>query len=166
MSKTINISYFLNPYCFYFKFDDDLHDSSLQSLEDKISKYACDEIKQNNNEKPSIAVGDVVVAYLIPWSKWVRAVVRCDFDRLKCYELWAIDHGKVFRAAYKNVVKLPESLAKEEFAGIRRGSFYGVAPAKLVSIDKIMWKTNDTLKCSCYINLNSIKIFEYRLFSD
>lgn len=133
MSKVIYISYFLNPYCFYFKFDDDLHDDGLQCLEDNISKYARKKTGQNNDENPSIAVGDTVAAYVIPWSKWVRAVVRCDLDRLKCYELWAIDHGKKFRTAYKNVIELPEHLANENVIGVHRGSFYGVSPAKLVS---------------------------------
>lgn len=134
MSKVIHISYFLNPYCFYFKFDDDLHDEGLQSLEDKISKYARDEIRKDSDSPESIVVGNTVAAYVIPWGKWVRSVVQCDLNSLKCYELWAVDHGKKFRAAYKNVVKLPEDMAKENVIGVYRGSLYGVSPAKLVSV--------------------------------
>lgn len=151
MSKVIYISHFLNPYCFYFKFDDDLHDDGLQCLEDKISKYARDKIGQNNDGKLSIAVGDTVAAYVIPWGKWVRSVVRCDLDRLKCFELWAIDHGKKFRTAYKNVVELPAHLANENVIGVHRGSFYGVSPAKLVSKFLICLFLSLGLMFSCVI---------------
>lgn len=134
MSKAVHISYFLNPYCFYFKFDDDLHGGDLQCLEDKISKYARDEIHRNCDKKASIVVGDTVAAYVIPWGKWVRSIVQCDLNTLECFQLWAIDHGKKIRTAYKNVVKLPEDLANVNVIGIHRGSLYGVSPAKLVSI--------------------------------
>lgn len=135
MAQIIHISYFLNPYCFYFKFDDELHDDNLQCLEDELSKYAHHEIKQNNGEKPtSMAVGDLVAAYVIPWCKWVRAVVRCDLNSLNSYELWAIDHGKLFRTAYKNVIVLPDQFNQRTSMGVHRGSLYSVSPAKLVSI--------------------------------
>lgn len=144
MSKVIHISYFLNPYCFYFKFDDELHDGDLQRLEDKISKNARDEMHQSSDKRAPIAVGDTVAAYVIPWSKWVRSVVQCDLKSLECYEVWAIDHGKKIRAAYKNVVKLSADLANEHVIGVHRGSFYGVAPARLV----IIWIFSYTADCS------------------
>lgn len=155
MAKTIYISYFLNPYCFYFKFDDDLHNEDLQCLEDKISKYARDEMRQNNDEKASIAVGDTVAAYVVPWGKWVRSIiVRCDLNRSKCYELWAIDHGKKFRTAYRNVVKLPEDLANESVIGVHRGSLHGISPAKLVIISLFSFT-------QLIVRLQSFKIVDF-----
>lgn len=134
MSKIIHICHFLNPYCFYFKFDDDLHDDGLGRLEDEISKYARDKINQSSDEKTTIAVGYTVAAYVISWGKWVRSVIRSDLDIWNCYELWAIDHGRPFRAAHGNVVVLPVHLANGKFNGARRGSVYGLSPAKLVCI--------------------------------
>lgn len=134
MSRVIHISYFLNPYCFYFKFDDDLHDEGLQCLEDEISKFARDKVRQCSDKRGSVTVGDTVAAYVIPWGKWVRSIVQRNLNSLKSFELWAVDHGKKFRAAYENVVKLPEDMANKSVIGVHRGSLYGVSPAKLVSI--------------------------------
>lgn len=134
MSKVIHISYFLNPNCFYFKFDDDLHDDILQNLEQKISTYAHDKIKQITGESSSsIGVGDLVGAYIIPWGKWVRAMVRCDLKDSKTFELWAIDNGKLFGTEYKNVIPLPEQYNNPNVMGVHRGSIYGCSAAKFVN---------------------------------
>lgn len=131
MTKIIHINYFRDPHCFYFKFDDDLHDNDLQRLEDRISKYARDEV-QKQSEQASFKAGDFVAAHEISWGKWVRAIVRSDIPNFDCLELWAFDHGKLFRTAHKNVVPLPQHLIDEKVNGVHRGSLYGVSPANLV----------------------------------
>lgn len=68
--ETIHVTHFVNPHCFYFKFDSDLHDDQLQILEDEISKTAHSLIK--NGETIARNKGDVVAAYVTQWSKWVN----------------------------------------------------------------------------------------------
>lgn len=134
MSKKIHISHFINPYCFYFKFDDGLHDNSLQLLENEVSNYARAEISRRNGAAQPISIDDTVAAFEISWGKWVRAIVRSNVESHESYELWAIDHGRIFQTAYANVVSLPEHLANETAKMIHRGSVYGLAPAQLVSL--------------------------------
>lgn len=136
MSHSIHINYFLNPYCFYFKFDNDLHNEDLQHLEDEISKYARDQIKELT-EPVTVSTGDTVAAYEISWGKWVRAHVRYYDDRFKYYQLWAIDHGKLFRTGNRNVIVLPQHLIDKKVKGVARGSLYSVCPSELVSFQKI-----------------------------
>lgn len=131
MSKIIHINYFRDPHCFYFKFDDDLHDSELQRLEDQISKYAQNKV-QHQTEPSTLQPGDYVAAYEISWGKWVRAIVRGDISKFNCLQLWAVDHGKLFRTANKNVVSLPQHLIDVEVKSVHRGSLFGISPANLV----------------------------------
>lgn len=135
MARVIYITHFLNPNCFYFKFDDDLHDIELQNLEDEITKsarskfHAIDAVTLNDCD-----IGETVAAYETTWGKWVRAEVREHLRDIGCYQLWAIDHGKLFRAAYKHVTSLSRELSEKSLNTVHRGSIYGVVAAKLVCI--------------------------------
>lgn len=135
MSQTIYITHFENPHCFYFKFDRDLHDIELQSLEDEITKYARCKFNENTPANWSKCdIGDTVAAYETTWGKWVRAKVRSNLKDLECYQLWAVDHGRIFRTAYKNVIPLQKDLIERRVKGAQRGSIYGVTSAKLVNL--------------------------------
>lgn len=131
MSKVIHISHFINPHCFYFKFDEDLQDTDLQRLEDEIKIFARSKVNETT-ELATIKHGDIVAAYEITWGKWMRAVVVSNLESLKRFQLWAIDHGRFFRAPHKHVHRLPPNLIDAKVKGVCRGSIYGVCPAKLV----------------------------------
>lgn len=133
MSRIIHVNHFFDPHCFYFKFDDDLHDANLQRLEDELTKYAREEKLKDRSEPTTFVPDDIVAAYEISWSKWVRASVRGYDEHFQCYQLWAIDHGKLFRTPPDNVVALPEHLINTdtEVKGAVRGSLFGVSPAKI-----------------------------------
>lgn len=141
MSPAIYITHFENPHCFYFKFDEDLHDAGLQSLEDDITKYARCKLNDNAATAPAkCEIRDTVAAFEASWGKWVRAEIRNNLTSLECYQLWAVDHGKAFRTAYKNVVPLPPDLSDRKVKGARQGSIYGVLPAKLVCNLILTWR--------------------------
>lgn len=141
MSQTILITHFENPNCFYFKFDHDLHDVELQCLEDEICKYArCKYSENTTNSWSECDIGDTVAAYETTWGKWVRAQVRDNLTDLECYQLWAVDHGKMFQTTYRNVIPLQSNLSNRQVKGVFRGSIYGVTPAKLVSLLILLFK--------------------------
>lgn len=129
MSKIVHITHFIDPHCFYFKFDDDLHDPQLQSLEDEITKFARNKETESN---VTFNVGDTVAAYQIAWGKWVRAEVRANLTEFERCHLWAIDHGKHFQTTYKNIIALPQHLIDMVTKGVHRGSIYGANPGRLV----------------------------------
>lgn len=133
MSKVIHISHFVNPFCFYFKFDENLQDTDLQRLEDEIKIFARSKVSNETFDLVPLKEGDIVAAYEITWGKWMRAVVVSNLESLKRYQLWSVDHGKYFRSPHKHVIPLPPNLIEEQVKGIHRGSIYGVCPAKLVS---------------------------------
>lgn len=130
MSRIIHVNHFFDPHCFYFKFDDDLHDQDLQRLEDELSKNAREKLI-DQNEPIVYTPDDIVAAYEISWSKWVRASVRGYDEHFQCYQLWAIDHGKLFRTQPKNIVPLPEHLVDTKVRGAVRGSLNGISPSKI-----------------------------------
>lgn len=130
MSRIIHITHFVSPHCFYFKFDDDLHDNQLQDLEIEISKHARQKINENIEFKP--ADGDIVAAFVTKWSKWIRAQLRANLVDFERYELWSIDHGQIFQTQYKNVIPLPQNLIEREVKGVHQGCIHGISPAKLV----------------------------------
>lgn len=132
MSRIIHVTHFVNPYCFYFKFDDDLHDDMLQDLEIEISNCARRKIGKNAQFKP--VDGDIVAAFVTSWSKWVRAQLRANLVDFERYELWAIDHGKMFETEYNNVVPLPDELIQRNVKGVSQGCIHGIHPARLVRI--------------------------------
>lgn len=63
----------------------------------------------------------------------VRAQICDDLTDFGKYKLWAYDHGRIFETNYKNVVSLPTEIIDQKIKRIRRGSVYGISPAKLVS---------------------------------
>lgn len=128
MSRIIHITHFVDPHCFFFKFDDDLHDKQLQCLEDELSTFARNKVNEQNEFNAK--VGDVVAAYEISWGKWVRAEIRANLNHVARCQLWAIDHGKLFQTAYKNIVPLPQNLIDTIVTGVHQGSIYEVCPAK------------------------------------
>lgn len=132
MSRLIHITNFQNPNSFYFKFDDDLHDSQLHEVEDELAKYARAEIKKPN-KLSNFVIGDAVAAYEISWGKWVRAKICAHLNELNRYQLWAIDHGRSFQATCSNILPLPPHIAGATANGVSQGSLYGITPAKLVS---------------------------------
>lgn len=130
MARIIHIMNFINPHCFFFKFDDDLHDSQLQNLEDEISTFARSKVNESIKYTPK--KGDIVAAYEISWGKWIRAEVRINLNKFERCQLWAIDHGKHFQTAYKNIVQMPQHLIDREAKGVHQGSIFGISPACLV----------------------------------
>lgn len=67
MARDIHIIHFIDPHCFYFKFDDDLHDTQLQEIEDEISTYARKKVSEAEQFTP--IEGEIVAAYQISWGK-------------------------------------------------------------------------------------------------
>ncbi|XP_055313290.1 uncharacterized protein LOC129574820 [Sitodiplosis mosellana] len=128
MSRIIHITHFVDPHCFFFKFDDDLHDTQLQILEEEISSFARDKV--NDQKEFTAKAGDFVAAYEIAWGKWVRAEICANLNHLERCQLWAIDHGKLFQTAYKNIIPLPPNLIDKNVIGVHQGSIYGASPAK------------------------------------
>lgn len=70
IDSTVHVTHFVNPHCFYFKFDSDLHDDELQILEEEISRTAHSLVKSTETIERS--KGDVVAAYVTQWNKWVK----------------------------------------------------------------------------------------------
>lgn len=70
-AKLIHIIEFEHPYCFRFKFDDDLHDEKLQKVEDEICAFARREVK--NTEKIDYKADDQVAVYQVVWGKWMHS---------------------------------------------------------------------------------------------
>lgn len=129
MSRLIQITYFVNPYCFYFKYTDDLHNEEFAEFEEKISKHARHQLGVTTDYTPKR--GNIVAAFQCDWGKWVRAKVRSNITNVQSYELWAVDYGKVFWTSHKNIVQLPQHLI-DRVPIVHQGSLYGICPSKRV----------------------------------
>lgn len=130
-SKVIHITHFINPNCFYFKFDDDLFNKDLHDLEKKIADYA-NFTESNKNVQPK--KGEIVAAYIIGWSKWIRAQVRSVSQRneIVVIEVWAIDHGRSLETTNRFIRSLPHDLCNVKTCGAFQGSILCI-PSKRVN---------------------------------
>ncbi|XP_031616719.1 uncharacterized protein LOC116336748 [Contarinia nasturtii] len=167
MSRIIHIIDFIDPHCFYFKFDDDLHDTKLQNLEDEIANYARTKLKETTQF--NAVEGDTVAAYQISWAKWIRAKVLENFEDLKRCKLWAIDHGQIFETAHKNILPLPQNFSDKTVNGVFRGCIYGMSPANLVfnydnfvSELKICQNWSQKAINQCKMIINNKNVFEIK----
>lgn len=132
-SKIIHITHFINPNCFYFKFDDDLFNRDLHDLEKKIADYA-NFTESNKNVQPK--PGEIVAAYIATWSKWIRAQVRSVSQRneIVLIEVWAIDHGRSLEITNRLIRSLPHDLCNERTSGAFQGSILCI-PSKRVNVN-------------------------------
>lgn len=139
--KTIFISNFLNPNCFYFKNYDGMLNGQLKVLEDEVAEHAWNRMRNNINSKFNLfepKLNDIIAVYNISWSKWVRAMVKkisvdSSGEKRKQYDLWSIDHGQFINSFDNNsLVSLPVDLRNRKIISVLQGSIYGYGPASLV----------------------------------
>lgn len=85
----IKIKTFINPHLFYFQLENACGQSSTEN-DEIIEKKAetCDQIAGYQAN-----VGEMVLAYIQEWSKWIRAEVDSILISGKEYVIWCTDHG-------------------------------------------------------------------------
>lgn len=132
-TNIIHITHFVNPHCFHFKFHNDLLDEQLKSLEDRIADRAKDEVKRDI--EPTFQENDIVGAFYILWSKWIRAQVKTinGGGGDNKYKVWAIDHGQLIESCGDLMFLLPDHLKNEKVNGTFQGGIYKYMPAIPVS---------------------------------
>lgn len=139
-SAAIYITHFLNPYCFHFKFQNELFSEELHQLETTIAEQA-NRLRRahvpgrSRQFKPR--VGYTIAAYLLESGKWVRARVvdKQPVDGDSIYDLWAIDHGFLFRVSGHLICPLDQELYTRKVKGsVAQGSIFGLVPAREVSL--------------------------------
>lgn len=134
-TKTIYITHFLNPYCFYFKFQNELFNDELHQLEKEIAEQSNHKVLERARQFKA-SIGYTIAAYLLESGKWVRARIldKQPIDKGFLYTLWAIDHGILFRVSGYFICSLdPELCSRKVKGSVARGSIYGIAPARKVS---------------------------------
>lgn len=90
----INITHFINPHLFYFKFELGKTDES-EEFGNLLEKYALENAKYYpTGYEPDI--GEIVVVYFQSWRKWIRGKVDYIAEFLSKpskYILWSFEHG-------------------------------------------------------------------------
>lgn len=130
----IHITHFVNPHCFFFKLDIQLHNLPLYEIEGSLAVHAKNIISKQSNNRYTPKIGEIVGAYVITWNKWIRAQVRTiSPERLNYqYILWAIDHGKRVETIDKFLVPLPDAIKNKSIDSVYQGSIRSYGPAENV----------------------------------
>lgn len=89
----INVTNFINPHMFHFKLEN-LVGLQEADIENQLAKYAnAKNWELINGFTPK--QNEIVAAYILEWSKWVRAQVDLiiEENQEKQYIVWCIDQG-------------------------------------------------------------------------
>lgn len=93
----IDITYYVNPHHFYFKYVDDARgEEKLATLNANIEKYVSRHIENRYSNPYTAKIGEIVLCHYISdcVSKWIRARVDTKLMYGKeVFILWAIDYG-------------------------------------------------------------------------
>lgn len=92
----IDITYYVGPHLFYFKYKDGECDAVLDDINNNVEKYVEKHIAKRRPSPHSPQIGEIVLCHYITdcINKWIRA--RVDYKRTYGREkfiLWALDFG-------------------------------------------------------------------------
>lgn len=126
--KLIEITHFINPHLFWFKYVDNSSKNHQKNVERELSKFA--QKSYNDVRTPALQMNEKVAVYLVSKNKWIRAVID-EYDSSNDFVvLWAIDYGFPFKSSTKFVTALDDEFSSK-LSMIVRGGVYGVIPSKI-----------------------------------
>lgn len=90
----IKITRYINPHTFFFKLEYNLSQFE-KDLENKFTIYGTSR-RQHGYKGYAPSVDEIVVVYMQPWNKWIRA--KCDYvaefvSSEPKFILWSLDDG-------------------------------------------------------------------------
>lgn len=93
----VNVTYYVNPHHFYFKYaDDPIGESKLKTINNNVEKYVHRHIEQRHSIPHSPKIGEIVLCHYLSdcVDKWIRARVDAKLTYAKeMFILWALDYG-------------------------------------------------------------------------
>lgn len=97
----IKITRYINPHKFFFKLEYNLSEFE-RNIENILTIYGTSS-RHNGYKGYAPSVGEIVVVFMQPWNKWIRA--KCDYiAEFELSEpkfiLWAMDDGWVRSSAH------------------------------------------------------------------
>lgn len=129
-SDLIEITHFVNPHNFWFKYIKESADFHERNIEIKLTQYAA-KFHQNDRRRKKLTVHDHVAVYYFNQKKWIRAAIEKLLNDSTII-VWAIDYGIPMECSAELVITLPEELEQicsDYKTSIIHGGVYGIMPA-------------------------------------
>lgn len=122
----IEITHFLNPHQFWFRYSKCDGDKHVQRIEYELAQSIPVKMDANNTR-----VGDIVAMNWTARRKWIRACVDHVDDANGRLIVWAMDYGRPICTSFTLISSIETELKElcgQPVMGIHFGGIYGVRP--------------------------------------
>lgn len=125
--KLIEITYFVNPHLFWFKYADETVNKTVQMIETNLKSYVK---RKSSSENEIFRVGHMVAVYIVAEQKWIRGKLIQIESNNEYLIVWATDYGYPIKTTSNLVASINDWQREmlEHESPIICGAIYGIRP--------------------------------------